>query len=313
MTFSAGASTGCIVAGDQLSVTNAAGTCAVTATKAGDDNYLAASSNAASVTLNKASTTLALSNLTQAFDGTPKSVTVTTTPAGLTTVTVTYNGSTTPPTTAGSYAVVAALANDNYQATNATGTLIITALAAVKKVALSAASVVGGAGVTGTVTLAAKAPAGGVVLPLSSSNAAVASVPAAVTIPAGATSGSFPVQTQSVSALQSVAISAGGTTASLTVMPAALVVITLNQKTLVGGGSVTATVTLNGPAPAGGASIALASSHAAASVPAFVVVPAGQTSAPFTIVTSQVTGNVKATISATYNGVVQKATLTMTR
>ena len=313
VTFSAGASTGCIVAGDQLSVTNAAGTCAVTATKAGDDNYLAASSNAASVTLNKASATLSLSNLTQAFDGTPKSVTVTTTPAGLTTVTVTYNGSTTPPTTAGSYAVVAALANGNYQSTNATGTLIITALAAVKKVALSAASVVGGAGVTATVTLAAKAPAGGVVLPLSSSNAAVASVPAAVTIPAGATSGSFPVPTQNVSAPQSVAISAGGKTASLTVTPAALVVITLNPKTLVGGGSVTATVTLNGPAPAGGAPIALASSHAAATVPAFVVVPAGQTSAPFTIVTSRVTGNVKATISATYNGVVQKATLTITR
>ena len=67
------------------------------------------------------------------------------------------------------------------------------------------------------------------------------------------------------------------------------------------------------PIPAGGAPIALASSHAAASVPGFVVVPAGQTSAPFTIVTSRVTGNVKATISATYNGVVQKTTLTITR
>ena len=67
------------------------------------------------------------------------------------------------------------------------------------------------------------------------------------------------------------------------------------------------------PIPAGGAPIALASSHAAASVPGFVVVPAGQTSAPFTIVTSRVTGNVKATISATYNGVVQNTTLTITR
>jgi hypothetical protein len=110
-------------------VTNAAGMCAVTATKAGDDNYLAASSSAAPVTLNKASATLALSDLTPAFDGNPKSVTVTTTPAGLTTVTVTYNGSTTPPTSPGSYAVVAALAHDNYQATNATGTLTYTASA----------------------------------------------------------------------------------------------------------------------------------------------------------------------------------------
>ena len=43
VSFNAGASTGCAVAGDQLSVTNAAGTCAVTAIKAGDDDYVAGS------------------------------------------------------------------------------------------------------------------------------------------------------------------------------------------------------------------------------------------------------------------------------
>ena len=69
VSFNAGASTGCAVADDQLSVTNAAGTCAVTAIKLGDDDYVAESSSAAAVTLNKASATLSLSNLTQAFDG----------------------------------------------------------------------------------------------------------------------------------------------------------------------------------------------------------------------------------------------------
>src|SRR5206468_822273 len=58
-------------------------------------------------------------------DGTPKPATATTSPAGLTVVTVTYNGSTTPPTNAGSYAVLASLSNPNYQAPNASGTLVI--------------------------------------------------------------------------------------------------------------------------------------------------------------------------------------------
>src|SRR5439155_13718212 len=47
VTFSAGGSTGCAVSGDQLSVTNASGTCAVTATKAGDNNFNAPTTSAA--------------------------------------------------------------------------------------------------------------------------------------------------------------------------------------------------------------------------------------------------------------------------
>jgi lysophospholipase L1-like esterase len=81
----------------------------------------------ATVTLivSKASATLSLSNLSQSYDGSPKPVAVTSNPAGLSGITVTYNGSDTAPTPAGSYAVVASLHNENYQAANATGTLII--------------------------------------------------------------------------------------------------------------------------------------------------------------------------------------------
>src|SRR5579864_7171268 len=71
----------------------------------------------------KATATVTLSNLTQTYDGTPKSVTVTTVPSGPSVI-VTYNGSTTPPTNAGSYAVVATVNDPNYQG-NATGTLTI--------------------------------------------------------------------------------------------------------------------------------------------------------------------------------------------
>ena len=67
--------------------------------------------------------TVTLSNLTQTYDGSPEPVTVTTEPAGLD-VNVTYNGSSTPPTHAGTYAVSATIVDDNYTGT-ATGALVI--------------------------------------------------------------------------------------------------------------------------------------------------------------------------------------------
>ena len=57
------------------------------------------------------------------YNGSPQSATATTTPADLN-VTFTYNGSATPPTTAGSYPVVATVNDTNYQGT-ANGTLVI--------------------------------------------------------------------------------------------------------------------------------------------------------------------------------------------
>src|SRR5206468_1798523 len=57
--------------------------------------------------------------------GSPKSPTVTTSPSGLSGVSVTYDGSAPAPTDIGSYAVVASLNNANYTASDATGTLTI--------------------------------------------------------------------------------------------------------------------------------------------------------------------------------------------
>ncbi len=64
-----------------------------------------------------------LSDLRQIPDGTPKPATVTTTPPGLN-VTVTYDGSPTPPSAPGSYAVVATIQDAHYQGT-ASGTLVL--------------------------------------------------------------------------------------------------------------------------------------------------------------------------------------------
>src|SRR5206468_1044200 len=87
-------------------------------------NYTAPNATG-TLTINKATATLTLSNLTQTYNGSPKSVTVTTSPAGLSGVSITHDGSTTAPTSAGSYAVVASLNNANYAAADVTGTLVI--------------------------------------------------------------------------------------------------------------------------------------------------------------------------------------------
>ena len=75
--------------------------------------------------MNQATATLTLNGLSQTQDGNPKTVTVVTSPPGLSGVSVTYNGSATAPSAVGSYAVVASLSNTNYQAANAIGTLVI--------------------------------------------------------------------------------------------------------------------------------------------------------------------------------------------
>ena len=75
------------------------------------------------ITVNKFVAPVVLGNLQQTFDGTPKSVTVTTTPANLG-LAITYNGSTTAPTAAGSYTVAATVTDANYTG-SASGTLVI--------------------------------------------------------------------------------------------------------------------------------------------------------------------------------------------
>ena len=101
--------------------------------------------------------------------------------------------------------------------------------------------------------------------------------------------------------------------ATLTVTPPPLPTVsslTLNPTSVVGGlQSSTGTVILSGPAPAGGAQVALSSDKGAASVPSSVTVPAGATSATFTVNTSGVLLTTSANISASYNGTTRTATL----
>ena len=79
--------------------------------------------NTAIFTIAQANAITTLGNLNFTYDSTPKSTTAITNPPNLP-FSITYNGSTTAPTAAGSYAVVATITDPNYAGT-ASGTLVI--------------------------------------------------------------------------------------------------------------------------------------------------------------------------------------------
>jgi len=188
----------------------------------------------------------------------------------------------------------------------------------VQALTLSPSTIASAGQVTGTVTLNVAAPTGGKVVTLASGNTSLATVPAAVTVPAGQTAATFTVTAGTVATNTVVSISAttnGSTTsANLTVTPppAALTTVTLNPSTIYGAVTSTGTVTLTSAAPAGGAVVTLASSNTtAATVPVSITVPAGATSVPFTITGNAVTVAATTTITATYSEIARTATLTV--
>jgi hypothetical protein len=88
----------------------------------------------------------------------------------------------------------------------------------------------------------------------------LATVPATVTVPAGATTATFLVTTHPVSSSTSVTISGNDVltqTATLTLTPPELTSLTMNPPGVTGGTASTGTVTLANPAPGGGAVITL--------------------------------------------------------
>jgi len=192
--------------------------------------------------------------------------------------------------------------------------------ASLSSVTVSPTSVVGGAASTGTATLTSAAPTGGAIVTLSSSTTTVASVPASVTVAAGALSANFSITTTAVTVATPVTISGtfGGAsrTAVLTVNPppppASLSSVTVSPTSVVGGAASTGTVTLTTVAPTGGAIVTLSSSTTTvASVPASVTVTAGALSANFSITTTAVTAATPVTIGGAFGGASRTATLTV--
>lgn len=185
---------------------------------------------------------------------------------------------------------------------------------------LNPSSITGGQNATGTVTLTATAPSGGVAVTLSSANSA-ASVPSSVVIPATSLSANFTITTTAVTAttVGNIAATYAGASksAALSVNPpmaAGLSSLTLSPTTVVGGSSASGTVTLTKAAPAGGVVVSLATSNATrAKVPATVLIPAGALSQVFNITTTATKQKTNVRITASYAGVNKSATLTIVR
>ena len=110
------------VSGSTLTMTSA-GNVTVRASQAGNGNYTAAPAVERSFTVFPGAVTVTLSGLSTVYNGSPRPVSVNTTPAGLA-VAVSYDGGASVPVNAGNYAVVATVADSNYSGA-ATGTLAI--------------------------------------------------------------------------------------------------------------------------------------------------------------------------------------------
>lgn len=172
-----------------------------------------------------------------------------------------------------------------------------------KSVTIAPATVLGGSRVFGVVTLTGKAPTGGAIVALTSSNAAAA-VPASVTVPAGRSSASFQITTRQVPSSTTVLITGGlGVEKSATLIISTVAVrdLQLIPDVVFGGDSSVGIVTLDSPAPAP-VVVTIASSDPAAIPDAAIIIPTGETTGTFYIDTATISSPVNATISARANG-----------
>jgi len=167
-----------------------------------------------------------------------------------------------------------------------------------------------------TVTLSAPAASGGFAVGLTSSNSAV-SVPASVTVAAGATTGSFTATIAAVGTAQTVTLtaSAGGVAETFTLQVNAdgqlgihapeLSGLSCDSSTVMGAGTDICTITLSAVAASGGFAVGLTSNNSAVSVPASVTVASGSTTSSFTATVADVSTAQTATLTASAGGVVE--------
>jgi hypothetical protein len=86
--------------------------------------------------------------------------------------------------------------------------------------------------------------------------------------------------------------------------------VDLNPTSVTGPGTATGTVTLSAAAPSGGSTVTLQGSPSGAvSVPAQLVVPAGQSSGTFTVTLNAVTASTSVDVAATFSGSTVHATM----
>jgi hypothetical protein len=187
---------------------------------------------------------------------------------------------------------------------NATG---VSKQAAVLSVDYSTNPITGSMATTGSVYLVGISPVGGWPVSVTSASPAVAAS-SSIVVPAGAHNATFPQITTAVKTKTPVVMTGSDgifqTSTTLTLLPAQLSSVTFNSNSVTGGTAVTGTVNLNIPAPAN-VPVTLsitAGAAAVASMPGSVTVPAGSSSANWTIQTNVVSTSTTVTIKAAANG-----------
>jgi len=185
----------------------------------------------------------------------------------------------------------------------------------VSQLTLDPTSVTAGGTARGTVVLSRPAGAGGTVVELRSSNPTLAWCAAQITIPQGQTTGVFDIRTAANGAgSATITASSGGVSRTATlqvVSPFRVQSVAVSPAAITGGQSATLTVRLTMPAPAGGVQVSLQSNAPQASLPASVIVPAGQSSVSVQVATHPVAQRVHATLTAALNGSQASTTLTI--
>lgn len=149
----------------------------------------------------------------------------------------------------------------------------------------------------GTITLTQAAGSGGAVVSLSSSNTGVATVPATMTVPMGATTATFTIRSVGVGTSTIGATLLTEQTTSVTV-ESDVQSVSISPAGVVYPNTATGTVNLTIGAQSGGATVTLSSSDpTVATVPASINIAQGLTSGTFTVTPQNKAGNI--TISAT--------------
>lgn len=202
-------------------------------------------------------------------------------PAGATRVSVTVTGQLVP-------ADMTAKVTATPTFSEKSATILVKHGAVLSTLTLQDASISTFGSTIGSLSLTAPAPAGGVSIALSA-NSNRLTLPATVTVPEGETSVTFVVESGALPH-PSIVIQASGSgvtrTASVAIIRSSIATVTAPE-TVVAGNSVVMTVTLSGVAPASGVTVMLNSdAQSVVTMPASVVIPAGESSALVTVSTN---------------------------
>lgn len=175
--------------------------------------------------------------------------------------------------------------------------------------------------IQGTVELDGRAPAGGVVISLTSSVPSLLSVPATVTVPFNQRKAVFAATSSPSATDRTVLVTGRHTVEGVERSAQGFVVlrrsfvqsVSLSPRGVIGGQSSTLRINLNAPAPAGGLSVALSCDRTFLSLQSSILIPAGQSSVALNVITRMPPADRNEIITAATNAEARSTTLNLLR